>query len=199
MEAVAGPMDAVTIHFAPKTGTEEEWNEAYARLADYFRSYRLHNRIRRTQLILETLRRAAEEHGKDPNRTPTAHAIEQARAMMHEWLGQIYKGMELTDSQIEASGRLGFHLCDGPNHWPHFFIDRDNLPPDMSEAMRSAVRTSGPRLQISKMTPRAIDLGIIGDVAEDTFEGGSTVLIRYSALLVVVVGVLYLVYWLTNK
>jgi Na+/serine symporter len=49
------------------------------------------------------------------------------------------------------------------------------------------------------MTPRAIDLGIIGDVAEDTFEGGSTVLIRYAALLVVVVGVLYLVYWLTNK
>jgi hypothetical protein len=24
----ASPMDAVTIHFAPKTGTEEEWNEA---------------------------------------------------------------------------------------------------------------------------------------------------------------------------
>ena len=199
METVAGPMDAVTIHFAPKTGTEEEWNEAYARLADYFRSYRLHNRIRRTQLILETLRRAAEEHGKDESRTPTAHAIEQARAMMHDWLGQIYQGMELTDSQIEASGRLGFHLCDGPNNWPHFFIDRDNLPPDMSEAMRSAVRTSGPRLQISKMTPRAIDLGIIGDVAEDTFEGGSTVLIRYSALLVVVGSVLYLVYWLTNR
>ena len=192
-------MDAVTIHFAPKTGTEEEWNEAYARLADYFRSYRLHNRIRRTQLILETLRRAAEEHGKNPSRTPTSHAIEQARAMMHDWLGQIYKGMELTDSQIEASGRLGFHLCDGPNRWPHFFIGRDNLPPDMSEAMRSAVRTSGPRLQISKMTPRAIDLGIIGDVAEDMFEGGGTVLIRYTALIVVVVGVLYLVYWLTNK
>ena len=40
-------MDAVTIEFAPATGTEKEWNEAYARLADYFRSYRLHNRIRR--------------------------------------------------------------------------------------------------------------------------------------------------------
>ena len=50
-------MEAVNIQFAPATGTEEEWNEAYARLADYFRSYRLHNRIRRTQLILETLRR----------------------------------------------------------------------------------------------------------------------------------------------
>ena len=48
MEAVASPMDGVSVNFAPKTGTEDEWNEAYARLADYFRSYRLHNRIRRT-------------------------------------------------------------------------------------------------------------------------------------------------------
>ena len=68
-------MEAVNIQFAPATGTEEEWNEAYARLADYFRSYQLHNRIRRTQLILETLRKAAEAHAKDPSRRPTAHAI----------------------------------------------------------------------------------------------------------------------------
>ena len=34
-------MEAVNIQFAPETGTEEEWNEAYARLADYFRSYQL--------------------------------------------------------------------------------------------------------------------------------------------------------------
>jgi hypothetical protein len=190
-------MDAVTIHFAPKTGTEEEWNEAYARLADYFRSFRLHNRIRRTQLILETLRRAADAHEKDPDRTPTAHAIEQARLMLHDWLAEIYTGMELTNAQIEASGRLGFHLCDGPGRWPHFFIDRDNLPADMSEAMRSAVRTSGPRLQISKMTPRAIDLGIMGEVGDDTFDGGGSVLIRYLVLLFLIGGALTAVYRLT--
>lgn len=113
-------MEAVNIQFAPATGTEEEWNEAYARLADYFRSYRLHNRIRRTQLILETLRRAAFAHAKNPSRTPTAHAIEQAKHMLHEWLGAIYTDLNLTESQIEAAGRLGFHLADGPDRWPHF-------------------------------------------------------------------------------
>ena len=77
-------MEAVNIQFAPATGTEEEWNEAYCRLADYFRSYQLHNRIRRTQLILETLRNAAKAHAKDPSRTPTAHSIEQARFMLRE-------------------------------------------------------------------------------------------------------------------
>lgn len=203
MEAIesvmsGGPMEAVTIHFAPKTGSEEEWNEAYARLADYFRSYRLHNRIRRTQLILETLRRAAEAHEIDPSRLPTAHAIEQARAMLREWLGQIYEGMELTESQIEGSGRLGFHLCDGPGRWPHFFIDRENLPPDMAEAMRSIVRASGPRLQISKMTPRPIDLGIMGDSEDDDAEGSKLSALRYPFLLLIIVGVLWYVYQLTS-
>jgi hypothetical protein len=190
-------MEAVTIHFAPKTGSEGEWNEAYARLADYFRSFRLHNRIRRTQLILETLRRAADAHEQDPKRTPTAHAIEQARMMLREWLGQIYEGMELTESQIEGSGRLGFHLCDGPGRWPHFFIDRENLPPDMAEAMRSAIRASGPRLQVSKMTPRPIDLGLFGDEETDETERRPMLFVRYLMLLLFVAGVLTAVYRLT--
>ena len=188
-------MEAVNIQFAPATGTEEEWNEAYARLADYFRSYRLHNRLRRTQLILETLRRAAEAHAKDPKRTPTAHAIEQARLNLHEWLGAIYSDLNLTDSQIAASGRLGFHLCDGPNRWPQFFLDRGNLPADMTSAMRSAVRTSGPSRQISKMTPRDIDLGLVSGVAEDTFDRlGRQPILRYSVLAVIVFSVLGYLY-----
>jgi len=145
-------MEALNIQFAPATGTEEEWNEAYARLADYFRSYRLHNRIRRTQLILETLRRAAIAHAREPEKKPTAHAIEQARSMMQHWLRSIYSDMQMTPAQIEASGKLGFYLAGGSERWPQFFLDENNPPEEMAEAMRIAVRTSGPRLQVSKMT-----------------------------------------------
>lgn len=190
-------MEAVNIQFAPATGTEEEWNEAYARLADYFRSYQLHNRIRRTQLILETLRRAADAHSKDPKRTPTAHSIEQARFMMKEWLAAIYSDMQLNESQIEATGRLGFHLSGGPSRWPNFFLDKENLPKDMTEAMRSAVRTSGPGMHVSKMTPRDIDLGIVSEVAEDTFDRlGRHPILRYSILVSIVGGVLGYLYFL---
>ncbi|MFZ4593092.1 MAG: hypothetical protein ACOYOF_02465 [Verrucomicrobiaceae bacterium] len=162
-------MEALNIQFAPATGTEEEWNEAYARLADYFRSYRLHNRIRRTQLILETLRRAAIAHAREPEKKPTAHAIEQARSMMQHWLRSIYSDMQMTPAQIEASGKLGFYLAGGSERWPQFFLDENNPPEEMAEAMRIAVRTSGPRLQVSKMTPRDMDLGLT-HVAEDTFD-----------------------------
>lgn len=188
-------MEAVNIQFAPATGTEEEWNEAYARLADYFRSYQLHNRIRRTQLILETLRNAAKAHEKDPTRTPTAHSIEQARLMLREWLGKIYSDLNLSEAQLEATGRLGFHLAGGPSRWPQFFLDEENMDPDMTEAMRSAVRTSGPGMRVSKMTPRDIDLGLVSDVAEDTFDRlGRQPILRYSVLAIIVFGVLGYLY-----
>jgi hypothetical protein len=94
------------------------------------------------------------------------------------------KDLNLTESQIEATGRLGFHLCDGPDRWPHFFLDDDNLPEDMADAMRSVVQTSGPSLQISKMTPREIDLGKITEITEDTIDTlGRHALLRYAVLL----------------
>jgi hypothetical protein len=190
-------MEAVNIQFAPETGTEEEWNEAYARLADYFRSYQLHNRIRRTQLILETLRRAAAAHKLDSKRTPTAHSIEQARNMLNEWLGAIYSDMNLNESQLEAGGRLGFHLSGGPARWPNFFLDKENLPQDMIEAMRNAVRASGPGMQVSKMTPREIDLGRVSGVAEDTFDTlGRHPILRYSILIGIIGAVLSYLYLL---
>ncbi|MDB6137861.1 MAG: hypothetical protein JWO94_933 [Verrucomicrobiaceae bacterium] len=187
-------MEALDIQFAPRTGTEQEWNEAYARLSDYFRSYRLHNRLRRTQLILATLRKAAAAHAKDPSRKPTDHAIEQARLMLCDWLGRIYKDMQMTEAQLEASGRLGVHLAGGPDRWPQFFLDDQNPPEEMAEAMRLAVRTSGPRMQVSKMTPRDIDLGLT-NVAEDTFDRfGKYTYARYAFLLLLVVIVLGYVY-----
>lgn len=187
-------MEAVNIQFAPATGTDEEWNEAYARLADYFRAYRLHNRIRRTQLVLESLRRASVAHAENPTRKPVAYAIDEARRMMHDWLGHIYADMNMTEPQIEASGRLGFYICDGPDRWPQHFMDAKVVPETMSEAMRQAVRTSGPSLQVSKMTPRDMDLGLT-NLAEDTFDHiAKQPWTRYALLAVFVVLVFGYVY-----
>lgn len=89
--------------------------------------------------------------------------------MMQHWLRSIYSDMQMTPAQIEASGKLGFYLAGGSERWPQFFLDENNPPEEMAEAMRIAVRTSGPRLQVSKMTPRDMDLGLT-HVAEDTFD-----------------------------
>jgi hypothetical protein len=192
-------MEAIHIEFSPATGTEDEWNEAYARLADYYRSYRLHNRIRRTQLILETLKRAAAAHEVNPSRKPTAHAIDQARTMLREWLGHIYGDLKMTPEMIEASGRLGFHLSEGAERWSANFLNPVDIPEEMAEEMRMAIRTSGPRMNVSKMTPRDIDLGLT-HVAENTFEGlGKSPYARYAILITFAGAVLYYVYYLLNR
>jgi hypothetical protein len=67
----------------------------------------------------------------------------------------------------------------------------------MKEAMLSAVRNSGPGMQVSKMTPRDMDLGIVSGVAEDTFDRlGRHPFLRYSVLIGIVGSVLGYLYFL---
>jgi hypothetical protein len=70
LDATPTVSQGIQIDFSPSTGTQEEWNEAYARLADYFRAMRIHSRLHRTYLILETLRRAAKTHQNHPGKRP---------------------------------------------------------------------------------------------------------------------------------
>ena len=40
----------------------------------------------------------------------------------------------------------------------------------IASAMRQRVEQSGPDLEVSRMVPREIDLGLIPDIADDTFD-----------------------------
>jgi hypothetical protein len=160
-------MESNRIEFSPTTGTSEEWNDAYARLADYFRAHRLHSRVHRTYLILETLRRAAETHARHPTTSPTEATIHEARRMQRAWLRGIIGDLKVPEARLDASGRMAFLLCDGPKKYPEFFLDPASAPPEMIEAMRKPIEQSGPDLAFSSMVPRPIDLGPISELAED--------------------------------
>lgn len=156
--------------FEPEAGTPEQWNEAYARLSDYFRAHRIHSRLHRTTLVLETLRRAARTHAQHPEYSPTQVAIHEARRLQRLWFRDIVGDLKLPEGRLEANGRLAFLMSDGPGRWPDFFLKRESLPPDLVAAMRQRIEQSGPDLAYSSMVPRDIDLGFIPDIADDTFE-----------------------------
>lgn len=156
--------------FAPESGTSEQWNEAYARLSDYFRACRINSRLHRTRLVLETLRLAAKKHAAHTEFTPTQVAMHEARRLQKKWLRDIVGDLKLPEDRLEANGRLAFLMADGPRRWPEFFLKRDAVPPDMTAAMRRRVEQSGPDLAVSSMVPREIDLGFIPEIADDTFE-----------------------------
>ena len=165
------PVDpALRAAFEPSSGTAEEWNEAYARLSDYFRAHRIHSRLHRAYLVLETLRRAAKTHASHPEFTPTQVAIHEARRSQKQWLRDIVGDLNLPEARLEANGRLAFLMSDGPHRWPNFYLKRTDLPPELVASMRQRVEQSGPDLAVSSMVPRDIDLGFIPGIADDTFD-----------------------------
>jgi len=151
--------------FKPRSGTDEEWNEAFARVEDYFRAHRVHSRAHQARLVAGILERAALRHEADPSRPPVTHAIEEASSAIDKWLHHQI-GEESAD--LETAGRLGrvaFLLADGPDKHPEMFLDND-LPEDVRDGMRVRLVRSGPNMEVSSMVGREMDLGLFPEVAE---------------------------------
>jgi hypothetical protein len=191
-------MERLRIDFSPSSGTPEEWNDAYARLADYFRAHRIHSRVHRTYLILETLRRAAVTHQRHPGVSPTEVAIHEARRMHRAWLHTIMGDLNVPEARLDANGRLAFLLCDGPNKYPDYFIGEGSTPPELVEAMRRPIEQSGPDLALSSMVPRPIDLGPMAE-REDGESGFLDIpWLRYVVLAAVAALVIWGLYEITT-
>ena len=188
----------IRIDFSPSSGTPEEWNDAYARLADYFRAHRIHSRVHRTYLILETVRRAAEPHPRHPGNTPMEVVIHEARRMHRAWLHIIMGDLKVPEARLDANGRLAFLLCDGPNRYPDYFIGEGSAPPDMVEAMRKPIEQSGPDLAFSSMVPRPIDLGPMSERADDESRILDSPWLRYLILAGFAAIVIYGLYLVTR-
>ena len=153
--------------FFPATGSVAEWNAAFYRLEDYFRALHLVNKVHQSQIILRVLKAAAVRHGHDPNQSPTALAMEEARKAMEAWFGGILPHHE----RLSVVGVLLLLAIDGAERWPTAFL-ADLVPPDFHKEMLESDVTAGPDLQVSSMVPRPIDVGPLLDTLHlaETFE-----------------------------
>jgi hypothetical protein len=156
--------------FQPKTGTLDEWNEAYVRVEDYLRAHRIHNRLHQSRLILRILERAARRHEQNPGLNPTTLAAEEAGRLMDAWFGEVLDQPKLTPDRIAIVGRLALLLTDGAQKNPYAFLDEEQIPPEFARAMRRSSIEAGPDLAVSSMVPRPIDLGPITEAAGETIE-----------------------------
>src|SRR5436305_462852 len=107
------PLVVLPPAFQPKTGTMEQWNNAYVRVEDYLRAHRIHNRLHQSRLIQAILERAARRHEADPAQLPTALAAQETEALMDAWFAEMLDQRDQPHDRIAIDGRLALLLCDG--------------------------------------------------------------------------------------
>lgn len=187
-------MDALTA-FVPTWGTPEEWNEAYEKVENYLRAFRVESRLHRARLIQKVLQHVADRPPPTDGTPLTTLATRELQSMIEEWLAKLTQEPSSTDVQ----GRLGLLLCDGQTRWPYCFLEPDRVPEEMVVKMRKAILRAGPDLAVSNMVPREIDLGLLPDLAGDALETfHRQPVIRAVILWTIVLGALAFLFWYTR-
>jgi hypothetical protein len=144
-----------------------EWNAAYERVESYCHALRVQNRILLGRVITQVMQRAMQRTPQEPHRSATELAAEEMDRLVTEWFGQILGDSPTgTDQMLSVRGRLALLLADMPGKWQDQFLRPGPWPEEFVQAMREAYLRAGPDFQLSRMTPRPLDLGPITTLTE---------------------------------
>jgi hypothetical protein len=140
----------------------QEWNAAYAKVESYFHALRIRNKPLLGQLVLRVLERAQRRAPAEPTRSATLLAAEEMDRTVTEWFSEVLQiSPTNTDQTLSTRGRLALLLADMPGKWQDQFLRPGPWPEEFTTAMRETFFRAGPDFQLSKMTPRPLDLGPI--------------------------------------
>jgi hypothetical protein len=140
----------------------EEWNAAYAKVENYFHALRIRNKALLGQLVLRVLERAQRRAPAEPGCSTTQLAAEEMERIVTEWFSEVLQSPPTkADQTLSTRGRLALLLADMPGKWQEQFLRPGPWPEEFTGAMRETFLRAGPDFQLSKMTPRPLDLGPI--------------------------------------
>jgi hypothetical protein len=173
----------------------EEWNAAYVKVENYFHALRIRNKPLLGQLVLRVLERAQRRAPAEPKRSATEIAAEEMDKLVTGWFAEVLQTSPTgTDQMLSTRGRLALLLADMPGKWQDQFLRPGPWPQEFVAAMRESFFRAGPDFQLSKMTPRPLDLGPITtltNLGKFPYVRIALVWTGYALLLVVV-------FWLTH-
>lgn len=140
----------------------EEWNGAYAKVESYFHALRIRNKPLLGQLVLRVLERAQRRAPAELGISATQLAAEEMDRIVTEWFSEVLQTSPMNNDQtLSTRGRLALLLADMPGRWQDQFLRPGPWPEEFTSAMRETFFRAGPDFQLSKMTPRPLDLGPI--------------------------------------
>jgi hypothetical protein len=144
----------------------DEWNDAYTKVENYFHALRIRNKPLLGQLVLHVLERARQRAPAEPDRSATQLAAEEMDRIVTGWFSEVLQTPAAkADATLSTRGRLALLMADMPGRWQEQFLRPGPWPEEFTSAMREAFLRAGPDFQISKMTPRPLDLGPITTLA----------------------------------
>ena len=140
----------------------EEWNAAYVKVENYFHALRIRNKPLLGQMVLRVLERAQRRAPSEPSRSATEIAAEEMDKFVTDWFAEVLQTSPVGSEQtLSTRGRLALLLADMPGKWQDQFLRPGPWPQEFVDAMRESFFRAGPDFQLSKMTPRQLDLGPI--------------------------------------
>jgi hypothetical protein len=144
----------------------EEWNGAYAKVENYFHALRIRNKALLGHLVLRVIERAMRRAPAEPERSATQIAAEEMEHIVTEWFSEVLQSPPTkADNTLSTRGRLALLIADMPGKWQEQFLRPGPWPEEFTSAMRETFLRAGPDFQLSKMTPRPLDLGPITTLA----------------------------------
>jgi len=173
----------------------DEWNSAYTKVESYFHALNIRNRVLLGQLVLRVLERAKQRAPKELELTATELAAEEMDRVVTEWFAEVLQAPPSgKDHLISTRGRLAMMLADLPGKWQDQFLRPGPWPDEFVTAMRETYFRAGPDFQLSKMTPRPLDLGPITTITNF----GRLPFKKMAATWFIFGAVLVLIFWLTR-
>jgi hypothetical protein len=174
----------------------EEWNAAYAKVENYFHALRIRNKALLGQLVLRVIERAMRRAPQEPGRSATQIAAEEMDHLVTEWFSEVLQSpLTKADNTLSTRGRLALLLADMPGKWQEQFLRPGPWPQEFTSAMRETFLRAGPDFQLSKMTPRPLDLGPIATLTNL----GKYPYLRMLIVWTIFAALLVLVFWLTHS
>ena len=145
----------------------DEWNAAYVKVENYFHALRIRNQPLLGQLVLRVLERAQRRAPAETGRSATEIAAEEMDRIVTDWFGEVLQTSPIGSEQtLSTRGRLALLLADMPGKWQDQFLRPGPWPREFVEAMRESFFRAGPDFQLSKMTPRQLDLGALAKLTK---------------------------------
>jgi hypothetical protein len=140
----------------------EDWNAAYTKVENYFQALRIRNKVLMGGLVIQVINRARRRAAMEPERAAIELATEEMDHVVAEWFGHVLQESSSGGGQmLSTRGRLALLLADMPGKWQDQFLRPGPWPEEFVSRMREVYLRAGPDFQLSKMTPRPLDLGPI--------------------------------------